>query len=550
MKYLKKMGENRYLLIILAISIVFLGFFLYKIGSIPGLFIDETNYMNEVISETKFSTDINGLHDPVYFGSVWGQGQSVLYSWIVLPVVKLFGFTTTIFRLPMAILTFVTILSFSIVLYTSQKDKLLAVCVLITMLTSPWIFISGRWVLDTNIAPVFVALSLITLFLAINDNQKNISRLVWIVVSGILLGLSAYGYIAAWIYLPILVMLLTGMILIKRWLPIKLLVTWLIIILIMAIPLIVFAYRVNVQHINHISKFLFFEYPYLRANRTSSLVDMSNGVITGIKQNMLIGAQQFFLGTDNLTQNSVAPFGVISIPTLLLGFFGFFIRTPNLSKKAKIMRTISLIGLVSFIPCMMVIKANYNHWNLLWMPMLALVGFGLFSVISALKVRLRNPMLSYVILFLPIAFLTVFVGKAYFGFDGSKNFFNNFNGSYEETREIDSMMSKKYPKSRLYMTDMSSNFAVFRLVRNPISSTEYVVEKGPELESKRNEVGIGPETQYDYLRDYSRIAEAKSGDIAMVFVGDENYNLTKDKHWHVLKKDKFNHHDVCLVQKV
>lgn len=111
-------------------------------------------------------------------------------------------------------------------------------------------------------------------------------------------------------------------------------------------------------------------------------------------------------------------------------------------------------------------------------------------------------------------------------------------------------MSKKYPKSRLYMMGMSSNFAIFRLVRNPISSTEYVVEKGPELESKRNEVGIGPETQYDYLRDYSRIAEAKSGDIAMVFVGDENYNLTKDKHWHVLKKDKFNHHDVCLVQKV
>lgn len=550
MNYFKKIGHNRYLSLILVLSIIFLCFFFYKIGSIPGLFIDETNYMNEVISEVNFSTDINGLHNPIYFGSVWGQGQSVLYSWIVLPVIKLFGFTTTIFRLPMAILTFVTIIGFTAVLYTSQKDKLLALCVLVTMITSPWLFISGRWVLDANISPVFVSLSLITLFLAINDKQKVIFKLIWLTISAVLMGLSAYGYIASWLYLPILILLLTGIILIKKWLPLKYLTMWLLVILIIAIPLIIFAYRVNIQHVDHISKFLFFEYPYLKANRTSSLVDMSNGLMSGLKQNILIGAKQFFLGTDNLPQNSVAPFGVISIPIFLLGFFGFFIKTPNLSARAKNMKTISLISLISFVPCMLVIKANYNHWNFLWMPMLVLVGFGLFSVISALKIRLGNSVPSFAILSLPIAFLAVFIVKAYFGFDGSTNLFNNFYGSYEETQEIDEMMNHKYRNKKLYMLGMSTNFAIFRLVEDPINNDKYVANEGPEIEYKKGSVGVGPQTQYGYLRDYSRIAEAESGDIAMVFLGDENYNLTEDSHWRVLKKDKFNHRDISFVQKL
>lgn len=44
----------------------------YRLGTVPSLYVDESNYANEVISLVKFGTDIHGFYHPVYFGSVWG----------------------------------------------------------------------------------------------------------------------------------------------------------------------------------------------------------------------------------------------------------------------------------------------------------------------------------------------------------------------------------------------------------------------------------------------------------------------------------------------
>lgn len=72
--YIQIIRKNLPMFIIVLLMIVFGFFLMFDLGRIPGLYIDETNYMNEVISKVSFGTDIHGLRHPIYFASVWGQG--------------------------------------------------------------------------------------------------------------------------------------------------------------------------------------------------------------------------------------------------------------------------------------------------------------------------------------------------------------------------------------------------------------------------------------------------------------------------------------------
>jgi len=250
------------MIIMVSLLIIFGILLCYRLDNIPGLFIDEINYMNEVISKANFGTDIQGLRHPVYFASVWGQGQSVLYSWIVGPWIKLLGFSILVFRLPMVLLSILMVGATTVSIFLVAKNKLLAICVEIALISMPWLIISSRWVLDANVSPILV------------------------------IALAAFS-------------------LRKRLLGVKEIILWLFTMLVVAIPLIIFAYRVNIQHIDHFTKFMFFDIPYLKANRTSSLINFNQHILENILINLKTGMFQFISGTDGLPQNGLHPYGTI-----------------------------------------------------------------------------------------------------------------------------------------------------------------------------------------------------------------------------------------------
>ncbi|GAB6092963.1 hypothetical protein [Furfurilactobacillus curtus] len=151
--------------------IIFTILLFYRIGQVPGVFMDEADYINEVISKANFGTDINGLHHSMYFASTWGQGQSAVYSWIVVPFIRLFGFSLFVFRAPFAVLTLLAMLSIVIYTYYAFENKLLATTITLCMVTAPGLFMSGRWVLDANIAPIFITFALLLLILSFNQHK-------------------------------------------------------------------------------------------------------------------------------------------------------------------------------------------------------------------------------------------------------------------------------------------------------------------------------------------------------------------------------------------
>lgn len=511
--------------------ILFAVLLLYKLGTVPNLFVDEVNYMNEVISLANFGTDIHGVHFPVYFSSVWGQGQSVLYAVLAYPLVKLFGFSITIFRLPMVFLTVAAITIIFLVLFFKAKNKKLATIVNLVLLTTPWIFTSSRWVLDANVAPVFLLIGTIFVYLCI-VTRKNI----FLFFGAVFIGLTAYGYIAAWLYLPILCIAYVFFFLKHQYLNAKQYLILFITVCVVVFPIIVFAYQSNVAHSTKVIKLLFFNLPPLPAGRSGSLINFENGHIFSLMiDNFNKGLGMYFRGTDDLFWNSVQPFGALYPWLLIFAPIGMFFKSHKFNQNAILFQKLFMIGTLSFLPLMFVVIPNYNHWNFLNINLAILIGYGVYIVVD----RISGLAPHFYFMFAIISMFICFLNFGYFGFSNRQTYYEQNQVAYTTMTQIDNLMNKHRGR-RLYLANLSSMFPYFRLVQKPITSNAYLNKMG---RSKQFDNHMGSISKYGYLRDVSEIGHARSGDYALM-VSDFH-----DKHWSCVEQVILYGQAYCVLQK-
>ena len=82
------------------------------LGKIPGgINQDEAYATYEAYSLIKTGMDSRGYVNPVYFVS-WGSGMNALLTYILIPFVKIMGLTVMTPRLPMAIISILTLPAF------------------------------------------------------------------------------------------------------------------------------------------------------------------------------------------------------------------------------------------------------------------------------------------------------------------------------------------------------------------------------------------------------------------------------------------------------
>ena len=73
------------------------------LGKIPGgILPDEAYGAYNAWALLKDGIDSRGYHFPVYFVA-WGSGMNVLYSYLAIPLFRLFGATITVYRIPQAL---------------------------------------------------------------------------------------------------------------------------------------------------------------------------------------------------------------------------------------------------------------------------------------------------------------------------------------------------------------------------------------------------------------------------------------------------------------
>jgi 4-amino-4-deoxy-L-arabinose transferase-like glycosyltransferase len=118
---------------------------LVAIGKIPNaLNVDEASSGYDGYSLMKNGIDRGGNSYPVYLYA-WGSGQSVLYSYLMIPILAITGLTEYGIRLPMALVGIISLYVFYYLLKQVFENKKIALVGTFFFAICPWHIMKSRW---------------------------------------------------------------------------------------------------------------------------------------------------------------------------------------------------------------------------------------------------------------------------------------------------------------------------------------------------------------------------------------------------------------------
>ena len=190
--------------ILFEILFLFVGFSsrLLCIQNFPsGLNADEASSGYEAYSILNYGFDRHGNSFPIFLES-WGGGQNALYSYILIPFIKVMGLNLISIRLPMAIIGCISLYIFYKLLKKFNNDALthiglffLAIC--------PWHIMKSRWGLESNIFPDMILLMVYLIISFLKNGKKFLLYLSFCIA-----GLSFYAYGTSYFFVPVFVVFL------------------------------------------------------------------------------------------------------------------------------------------------------------------------------------------------------------------------------------------------------------------------------------------------------------------------------------------------------
>lgn len=175
---------------------------IYKFGEIPTYVgVDEIGMAYDAYCISEYGTDRYGNQYPLYLTN-FGQGQSVLCTYLTVLFYKIIGVNTIAFRLPVLLIYILSVLASYLIVtklnmnnVTCKNNKKMAFVFIFLILTCPWNIVNARQALDCNL---FAGMLMISLYFMIKAKKSY-----QFFISGIFIGLTLYTYCLAWITIPI-----------------------------------------------------------------------------------------------------------------------------------------------------------------------------------------------------------------------------------------------------------------------------------------------------------------------------------------------------------
>ena len=130
-----------------------------------GINLDEAIAGYDAWCLANYGVDQHLYSYPVYLKS-WGSGQSALYAYLSAPLIKLFGLSLPMHRLPMAIISSVALFCFYFALKKANIKGLFVFLCILFLAFNPWHFTASRWALDCNLAPSFLLIATCVIIIA------------------------------------------------------------------------------------------------------------------------------------------------------------------------------------------------------------------------------------------------------------------------------------------------------------------------------------------------------------------------------------------------
>ena len=169
----------------------------YRFGVVPqGLNQDGTMAGVEAYCLMMDGVDQHGTSWPVYF-EAWGYSQmSTLYSWLLIPFIRVLGLSRFSLRLPMLL---VSLASLPVLWDFARRvaGKRFALLVLFIAVINPWHAYQSRWAIDCNLLPHLMLLGVYLLFLGRQSRPALYASMA-------VFGVAVYAYALSLFSIPVL----------------------------------------------------------------------------------------------------------------------------------------------------------------------------------------------------------------------------------------------------------------------------------------------------------------------------------------------------------
>ena len=229
----EKTENTKYRIMLLFAFILHIGVFIYFMVKKP-INIDEAMTVLNANSLAKSGADILGEKLPIYFDTWLHGGQSPFATYLVAIMIKLFGYSLFVTRVPMFVFSMLGLIAFYKFLkeVVPENETLINIAFCLACI-SPWHLYTSAFTLDCNFLPHIAMFGMYFLAKGINSTKSK-----YFVFSMLFFGLGFYCYILSAIIIPVLLAVLFLTLLIKKKVSFKNTIISVITIFIVAIPFI------------------------------------------------------------------------------------------------------------------------------------------------------------------------------------------------------------------------------------------------------------------------------------------------------------------------
>lgn len=374
------------------IFLLFLFTRIYLIQDVPlGLHVDEAGMAYDAWSLANFGVDRYLMSYPIYFIN-YGGGQSVLFGYLSMFLIKLFGFSIYSIRLPgvlVSIMTFFIGYKTSKELFSSSKYGLLF-SYLFTIL--PYFIMQSRFGLDCNLM-----MGLSSLVIYSIHKMVKIQSIKYYIFAGLSSGLILYTYALSYLVLPLFLLISFAYLILLKLIDFKKIIYFILPLALISFPLVlmIFINKFGFESI----KLLFITIPKLPEYRGTEFI-FTNTI------NNFIHVTKSVLFYDWLSYNSIDMFYTlykISIPFVLIGvFYGVYVIIKSVKlKKYNLLSLIWFFALSVFIMGLFLKgQPNTNRMNGIFYSVLVLLVCGIYCIDMIIRSFIKYKHISAIYLIL------------------------------------------------------------------------------------------------------------------------------------------------------
>lgn len=428
MKFIKK---NYFKILFITILLIAILVRVYQWPDLLELNVDEsmTALNAKAIAET--GKDLTGVSFPVYL-EAWGfAGQSVMLAYIMAFFIKIFGFSLFSIRLPMILISLISLFIFYDFAKRIFKSKKVALVAFAFLAISPWHILQSKWSIDCNMFPHFALISIYLLYRGITDKK------IFLYLSMIFFGLTMYTYGIAIYFVPFFLLISAIYLFINKKVTLKDLIICILIYFVTFTPLLIM-YIINFFKINESINLGIFTIKYFpNSTRTDDMLLFSNNIIFQLLENLKTLFNIIFKQYDYLEWNATNIFGTtyhISIIFIFIGIIYYFIKKEkNIGIKLFILWTFLSLFVGVFIN-----GTNINRLNIIWYPLLFLTVYGLYLIYKKIKYkRVFMVLISFIYIILFVSYNVFFYNSYYDEINHSGCFSNGLKEGILFVKNID-----------------------------------------------------------------------------------------------------------------